>query len=104
MVQGEKKMQLPIVSVAPIVKEHGKIFRDVFENRRQYHHFQNYLTGLIVLDNKSMTNIARCVIDSADKTNISRYLSDAPWREERLNDRRVSYMQSQTAKYRAREI
>lgn len=97
-------MQLPIVSVAPIVKEHGEVFRDVFENRNQFRHFQNYLTGLIVLDNKSMTNIARCIVDSADKTNISRYLSDAPWREERLNDTRVSYMQSQTAEYRAREI
>jgi len=97
-------MQLPIVSVAPIVKEHSEAFRDVFENRKQFRHFENYLTGLIVLDNKSMTNIARCIVDSADKTNISRYLSDAPWREERLNERRVSYMQERTAAYRAREI
>lgn len=51
----------------------------------------------MVLDNKSMTNIARCILDSADKTNVSRYLSEAPWRYERLNDERVSYMQSQTA-------
>jgi hypothetical protein len=43
-------------------------------------------------------------VDSADKTNISRYLSDAPWREERLNDTRVSYMQSQTAEFRARDL
>ena len=57
-------MQLPIVSVAPIVKAHGEIFRDVFENQKQFRHFQNYLTGLIVLDNKSMANIARCMVDS----------------------------------------
>lgn len=96
-------MQLPIVSVAPIVKAHGEIFRDVFENQKQFRHFQNYLTGLIVLDNKSMANIARCMVDSADKTNISRYLGEAPWREERLNDRRVGYMQKQTAGYQAKE-
>lgn len=89
-------MQLPIVSVAPLVKEHSEIFRSVFANRKQFRHFENYLTGLMVLENKSMANLARCILDSADKTNISRYLSEAPWRVERLNDKRVSYMQSQT--------
>jgi len=92
-------MQLPIVSVAPLVKKHSEIFRTVFANRKQFRHFENYLTGLMVLDNKSMANIARCILDSADKTNLSRYLSEAPWRYERLNDKRVSYMQSQTASY-----
>lgn len=92
-------MQLPIVSVAPLVKEHSEIFRSVFANRKQFRHFENYLTGLMVLENKSMTNLARCIVDSADKTNISRYLSEAPWRVERLNDKRVSYMQAQTGQY-----
>ena len=92
-------MQLPIVNVAPLVKEHSERFRKVFANSKQFRHFENYLTGLIVLENKSMANIARCILDSADKTNISRYLSEAPWRYERLNDERVSYMQLQTASY-----
>jgi SRSO17 transposase len=90
-------MQLPIVSVAPLVKAHSEIFRTVFANRKQFRHFENYLTGLMVLDNKSMANIARCILDSADKTNLSRYLSEAPWRYEQLNEERVRYMQSQTA-------
>ena len=65
-------MQLPIVAPAPLVTAHADVFRDLFENRRQFQHFQNYLTGLIVLDNKSLTNITRCVLESADKTNLSR--------------------------------
>lgn len=92
-------MQLPIVNVAPLVKEHSEIFRSVFANCKQFRHFENYLTGLMVLDNKSMANIARCILESADKTNISRYLSESPWRSERLNDERVRYMQTQTASY-----
>jgi len=95
-------MQLPIVGVAPIVLEHGEEFRDVFANRKQYRHFVNYLTGLIALENKSMANIARCILDSADKTNLSRYLSESGWREDRLNDRRVSYMIEQTKLYQAK--
>ena len=67
-------MELPIVAPAPVVSDHTAVFRDLFENQCQFRHFQHYLTGLIVLPNKSMANIARCILDSADKTNLSRFL------------------------------
>src|SRR3989442_6636020 len=89
-------MQLPIVAPAPLVSAHADAFRDLFENRCQFHHFQNYLTGLIVLDNKSLANITRCVLESADKTNLSRFFSEAPWFQERVNDRRLTYLLQQT--------
>jgi hypothetical protein len=89
-------MQLPIVAPAPIVTAHAENFRDLFENRCQFQHFQNYLTGLIVLDNKSLANITRCVLESADKTNLSRFFSEAPWFQERVNDRRLTYLLQQT--------
>jgi DDE superfamily endonuclease len=81
-------MQLPIVAPAPIVTAHADIFRDLLEHRCQFRHFQHALTGLIVLDNKSLANIARCVLASADKTNLSRFFSAAPWFQDRVNDRR----------------
>jgi DDE superfamily endonuclease len=93
-------MQLPIVAPAPIVTAHAGIFRDLFENRCQFRHFQNYLTGLIVLDNKSLANITRCVLESADKTNLSRFFSEAPWFQEQVNDRRVAYLRQQTKEVR----
>src|SRR6266699_736630 len=89
-------MQLPIVAPAPLVTAHADVFRDLFENRCQFHHFQNYLTGLIVLDNKSLTNITRCVLETADKTNLSRFFSEAPWLQEQINDRRIAYLLQQT--------
>ena len=89
-------MQLPIVAPAPIVTTHADIFRDLFENRCQFRHFQHYLTGLIVLDNKSLANITRCVLESADKTNLSRFFSEAPWFQDHVNDRRVEYLLQQT--------
>jgi hypothetical protein len=89
-------MQLPIVTPAPIVTAHADVFRELFENRGQFRHFQNYLTGLIVLDNKSLANIARCVLESADKTNLSRFFSDAPWFQEQVNDQRLTYLLQQT--------
>src|SRR5712664_3653030 len=89
-------MQLPIVAPAPLVTAHADVFRDLFENRCQFQHFQNYLTGLIVLDNKSLATITRCVMESADKTNLSRFFSEAPWFQEQVNDRRLTYLLQQT--------
>ena len=89
-------MQLPIVAPAPLVTAHVGAFRDLFENRCQFRHFQNYLTGLMVLSNKSMSNIVRCVLDSADKTNLSRFFSEAPWFQDQVNDRRLRYLLQQT--------
>jgi len=89
-------MPLPIVAPAPIVTAHADILRDLFANRCQLRHFQNDLTGLIVLDNKSLANLTRCVWESADKTNLSRFFSDAPWFQDRVNDRRVASLLQQT--------
>jgi len=48
-------MQLPIVAPAPIVEQHAGAFRGLFNDERAYENFQTYLTGLIVLDNKSLS-------------------------------------------------
>jgi hypothetical protein len=93
-------MQLPIVSPAPLVAAHAETFADLFENQCQFRHFQNYLTGLMVLPNKSLANIARCILDSADKTNLSRFFSEAQWFQAQVNDRRLRYMLAQTTALR----
>ena len=93
-------MQLPIIAPAPLVATHAEAFRDLFENRCQFRHFENYLTGLMVLPNKSMANIARCMIESPDKTNVSRYFSRDRWSQEQINDRRIAYMLKQTKRVR----
>jgi hypothetical protein len=95
-------MELPIVAPAPVVSEHAAVFRDLFDNQCQFRHFQYYLTGLIVLPNKSMANMARCILDSPDKTNLSRFLSEAPWRADELNRRRIRFMLQQTKAHRQR--
>jgi len=94
-------MQLPIVAPAPLVVARADVLRDLFEHRRQFHHFQHYLTGLIVLDNNSLANMTRGVLESADKTNLSRFCSEAPWFQAHVNDRRITYLLQQTKAVRA---
>ena len=93
-------MVLPIVTPAPVVAFHAEAFRDLFDNQCEFRHFQNYLTGLMVLENTSMANISNCILTSADKTNLSRFFSEAPWHEQETNDRRIRYMLDQTAPHR----
>lgn len=93
-------MQLPIVSPAPIVIEHAQAFRHLFNDHRQFEHFQNYLTGLIVLDNKSLANISRCILNSSDKTNISRFMNESPWQPKEVNQFRIEYILDKTADLR----
>jgi hypothetical protein len=85
-----------------VVSDHSAVFRDLFNNQCQFRHFQHDLTGLIVLPNKSMANMARCILESADKTNLSRFLSEAPWREDAVNRRRIRFMLQETKPHRRR--
>ena len=95
-------MELPMLAPAPVVTEHAAVFRDLFDNQCQFRHFQPYLTGLIVLPHKSLAHMARCILDSADTTNLSRVLSEAPWWEDAINHRRVRFMLQQTTPHRRR--
>jgi SRSO17 transposase len=47
-----------------------------------------------------MANISRCLLESADKTNLSRFFSEAPWEQEKVNEKRIAYMLAQTADVR----
>jgi hypothetical protein len=95
-------MEWPIVAPAPVVTEHASVFRDLFDNHCQFRPCQHYVTGLIVLPNKSLAHIARCILDSPDKTNGSRFLAEAPWREDAVNRRRIRFMLQETKPHRQR--
>jgi SRSO17 transposase len=97
-------MQLPIVEPAPIVSKHAHPFRGLFNDERQYQHFQNYLTGLIVLENKTLANISRCILDSPDASNLSRFMSLSPWQAGEMNDKRLQYLLQQTEAHRVRAV
>lgn len=50
----------------------------------------------MMLDKKSLSNISRCVLESADESNLSRFLSESPWSGQEVNDCWVKYMVKQT--------
>jgi hypothetical protein len=78
------------------VTAHADIFRDLCEHRGQFQHFPPALTGLIVLDNQSLANSTRCGLARADKTNLARFFSAAPWFPDRVNARRLGSLLQHT--------
>ena len=93
-------MQLPLVKDVPTVSSFARNFRSVFQNNSQYQHFKYYLSGLIVLENKSMANIARCTLDCCDRTNLSRFFSNERWHANQLNQKRIHWALRKTKSYR----
>src|SRR5262245_46295706 len=93
-------MPLPIVAPAPLVTAHAAIVRDLLEHRCQFPHCHPDLTGLLVLDNQRLAHLTRCVRESAEKTHLSRFFSEAPWVQDRVNDRRGAYLLQQTTAVR----
>ena len=95
-------MELPMVEPAPVVTEHTAVFRDLCEHQCQCRHFQHDLTGRIVLPNQRRAHIARGLLESADKTHLSRCFSEAPWREAAVNRRRRRFLRQPTTPHRRR--
>ncbi len=80
--------------------EHPRIVRDVvdrladlFSNEPQRRHFAEYLTGLIVAENKSVSGINAEFVDATDQSCLNRFVTTAEWDVERLNTQRLAWLQ-----------
>ena len=91
-------MQTPILHHVPAVKSWARNFKEVFANKPEYEHFKNYLTGLMTSERKNYSQIANCMVKSADASNISRFMDNELWSGSELNDKRVSFMFERTKK------
>jgi len=89
-------MVVPLLHHVPVVQSLARNFTSVFANAPEYQHFKNYLTGLIVADRKNFTQIAACLVKSADHTNITRFMNNPRWSGEKLNDKRIELIQART--------
>jgi len=63
-------MEWPMVAPAPVVHDHVGVSRVLVDHHGQWRHVQHYFTGMIILPNNSMTNIAPCISESADTSGL----------------------------------
>lgn len=82
-----------IVDFPTIVQEALAACGDVFDNEPARHHFAEYLTGLLVAENKTVSGINREFVVTTDQSCLNRWLTEAPWDVKTLNDRRLVWLQ-----------
>jgi hypothetical protein len=81
-----------IIKRPTLVAEAVEEFADLFENKCQVAHFANYLTGLMVSENKTVTGITGEFVNASDQSCLNRFLNEVEWNEYELNERRIDLL------------
>ena len=82
-----------IVDFPTVVKEALALFGDLFDTEPARRHFAEYLTGLIVAENKTVSGINREFALTTDQSCLNRWLTEVQWDVTALNDRRLAWLQ-----------
>jgi len=86
-----------IVEFPRVVADELERFADLFANEPQRRHFAEYLTGLIVARNKTVTGINAEFVTTTDPSCLNRFVTAAEWDVEQLNARRFELLQEDSA-------
>ena len=86
------------------IVEFPRVVQDVVEqlahllpNEPQRRHLAEYLTGLIVAKNKSVSGINAEFVDTTDQSCLNRFLTVATWDANLLNAKRLEMLQEDPA-------
>jgi len=87
----------------PIVADMPEEFDQLLEGFREhfgspaFEHFKRYVLGLILSENLTVEGINRIFIESGHPSNLNRFLTDAVWKQEQLNDTRLDVLKADGA-------
>jgi hypothetical protein len=82
-----------IIEFPQVVRDALARYGDLFANECQRRHFAEYLTGLMVAERKTVLGINSEFAQTTDQSCLNRFLTDAPWDIEALNERRLEQLQ-----------
>lgn len=80
---------LPIVQFPRIVEQQSSWFDPVFTSKEQRKHFREYVTGLIVGNEATVTAINHLFLGHNDQSALNKFLTLADWDEAEFNRQRV---------------
>ena len=82
-----------IVEFPQVVRDAMARYGDIFANECQRRHFAEYLTGLMVAERKTVLGINGEFAKTTDQSCLNRFLTDAVWDVQTLNQRRLDELQ-----------
>jgi len=86
-----------IIEFPRVVEEALEHFGDLLPNEPQRQHFGEYLTGLFVAGRKNVSAINREFAQAGDPSCLNRFLTDAAWDVQEINQRRLDLLQQDPA-------
>jgi len=87
---------IPLIAIPEIIQHYAPHFEDVF-SESEYHHFQRYLSGLLVSENKTVEGINRLfVLEVKNQSTLNRFLTDSNYDLTTLNASRLALLNNQT--------
>jgi hypothetical protein len=82
-----------IVDFPEVIKNCLAEFADLFHGEPQRRHLAEYLTGLMVAANKTVSGIQGEFAETTDQSCLNRFLTEARWDAEKVNERRLELLQ-----------
>ena len=85
---------MPAIIEFPTLVQHAvEQFGAVFANEPERRHFAEYLTGLLVAEKKTVSGINAEFAQTTDQSCLNRWLGEAHWDAQQLNERRLAWLQ-----------
>lgn len=101
----EVRAMFVIVEFPYVVRQAMDEFSDQFYGEPQRRHFGEYLTGLLIASNKTVTGINSEFVNTTDQSCLNRFLTSANWDTAAVNARRLELMQQDpTTRYSNRGV
>ncbi len=86
---------IKILKHPSIVQNHAKVFKNIFNNKAQYKHFKEYLTGLMLCENKTFSGIQSEYVNANSVNSLDHFMIKAEWSENEINEKRITDLQKQ---------
>jgi SRSO17 transposase len=84
---------IKIIKFPSIVKNHARVFKNIFKNKAQYKHFKEYITGLMLSENKTFMGIQSKYVNTSSVNSLDHFMIHAEWSENEINEKRIIDLQ-----------
>jgi hypothetical protein len=85
---------MPIISPPKIVQNAlDEFLAPLFKNKPQRKHLANYLTGLMISENKTIAGMSAEMPNASDQSCLNRFMTEVDWDENAVNEARIEMMQ-----------
>ena len=86
---------MPIVEPPRVVQNAMEEFiAKLFKNKPQRDHAANYLTGLMICPNKTITGMTSEQPNASDQSCLNRFMTEVDWDARKLNEERIKWLQN----------